>query len=144
MVFPVCMPTKQLQELNETASMRPEVKKHVMTTLPIQARSNSWFVYLVTDEVGLLSSIASISFRVGDGVGVRSATFFRDGLGLGCREGIGVLFNVGAAELYFSSSGLVFAPSGRNRSKSANVTAKVAGAGDDDIPSSDKIVGRHK
>lgn len=127
------MPTKQFQELNDTASIRPDVKKQVMTIEPIQARSNSWLMYLVAFVVGFSFSMASMSSLLGEGVGQRSAIFFRAGLGLGGRDGIGVLFSVGAAELNFSRSMFDLVPSSCSRSKSTKVTARLAGATGDDI-----------
>lgn len=57
-------------------------------------------------------SIASISPRVGEGVGILSLTLLREGLD--CLEALGVLFRVGAAEWYFERSkfevGLWFVP----------------------------------
>lgn len=103
-VLPVCMPTKQLQELKATASMRPDVKKQVMMTAPIQLTSSSSLLYVVAARNAVAFSMASMSSEFGEGVGVRSASFFAAGLGLGLLDTFGVLFNVGASELNFCRS----------------------------------------
>lgn len=87
------MPTKQFQLLKATASIKPEVKKQMMMTAPIQAISSSCIAYVVAVEI--FSSLRDCN---------GSIFALREGLGL--LELVGVLFSVGAAELNFSRSTL--------------------------------------
>ena len=45
MTLPVCMPTKQLQELKATLSRRPDWKKHAMSTALSHESSRSCIMY---------------------------------------------------------------------------------------------------
>ena len=80
-------------------------------------------------------SIASISSCLGDGVGVRLASFSvaRPRTGLEVLDCVGVLLSVAAAELNLERSTFEFVLSIRSLSTSKKVTAMLAGAGALDI-----------